>query len=73
MYSLFQKLIDQGFVLVYSDILSISFTNSHTTDLIEQLHQISRLNRLKLAPEKSFDIITLLVKFPGLEIGNQII
>ena len=38
--------------------------------LIEQLHNISTKNNLKLAPEKPFFML-LKVKFLGLEIGYQ--
>ena len=73
MYSFFQKLIDQGFALVYiDDILLLAHTKSHMLNLIEQLHQICQTNNLKIAPEKSFYIL-LTVKFLGHEIGNNTI
>ena len=73
MYSFFQKLIDQGFALVYiDDILLLAHTKPHMLKLIEQLHQICQTNNLKIAPEKSFYIL-LTVKFLGHEIGNNTI
>ena len=45
MYSFFQKLIDQGFALVYIDeILLLAHTKPHMLTLIEQLHQICQTN-----------------------------
>ena len=71
MYSFFQKLVDQGFALVYiDDILLLAHTKTHMLDLIEQLHKISHCNNLKIAPEKSFYIL-LTVKFFGHEIGGH--
>ena len=65
MYSFFQKLIDQGFALVYiDDILLLAHTKPHMLNLIEQLHQICQTNNPKSAPEKSFYIL-LTVKFLG--------
>ena len=73
LYSFFQKLIDQGFALVYiDDILLLAHTKPHMLNLIEQLHQICQTNNLKIAPEKSFYIL-LTVKFLGHEIGNNTI
>ena len=73
MYSYFQKLIDQGFALVYIDnILLLAHIKIHMLDLIEQLHQISSSNILKISPEKSFCYL-LTVKFLGLAIGNKTI
>ena len=73
MYSFFQKLIDQGFALVYiDDILLLAHTKPHMLTLIEQLHQICQTNNLKIAPEKSFYIL-LTVKFLGHEFGNNTI
>ena len=73
MYSFFQKLIDQGFALVYiDDILLLAHTKSNMLNLIEQLHQICQTNNLKIAPGKSFYIL-LTVKFLGHEIGNNTI
>ena len=70
MYTFFQKLIDQGFALVYiDDILLLSQTKPHMIELIEQLHQIFRTNNLKIAPEKYFHVL-LTVKFLRHEIGN---
>ena len=41
MYTFFQRLIDQGFALVYiDDILLLSHTKAHMIELIKQLHQI---------------------------------
>ena len=58
MYSFFQKLIDQGFALVYiDDILLLAHTKTHMLDLIEQLHRICHSNNLKIAPEKSIYIL----------------
>ena len=69
----FQKLIDQGFALVYIDnILLLAHIKIHMLDLIEQLHQISSSNILKISPEKSFCYL-LTVKFLGLAIGNKTI
>ena len=69
----FQKLIDQGFALVYiDDILLLAHTKPHMFNLIEQLRQICQTNILKIAPEKSFYIL-LTVKFLGHEIGNNTI
>ena len=73
MYTYFQKLIDQGFALVYiDDILLLSHTTSHMIEIIEQLHQICLKHNLKLAPDKSFYVL-LTVKFLGHEIGNRTI
>ena len=73
MYSFFQKLIDQGFALVYiDDILLLAHTKPHMLNLIEQLHQICQTNNLKIAPEKSFYFL-LTVKLLGHEIGNNTI
>ena len=73
MYSFIQKLIDQGFALVYiDDILLLAHTKPHMLNLIENLHQICQTNNLKIAPEKSFYIL-LTVKFLGHEIGNNTI
>ena len=58
MYSFVQKLIDQGFALVFKDdILLLAHTKPHMLNLIEQLHQICQTNNLKIAPEKSFYIL----------------
>ena len=55
MYSFFQKLINQGFALVYiEDIFLLAHKKTHMLDLIEKLHQICHSNNLKSAPEKSF-------------------
>ena len=68
-----QKLIDQGFAIVYiDDILLLAHTKPHMLNLIEQLHQICQTNNPKIAPEKSFYIL-LTVKFLGHEIGNKTI
>ena len=73
MYSVFQKLIDQGFALVYNkDILLLAYTKTHMIDITEQLHQICYSNNLKIAPEKSFYIL-LTVKFLGHESGHNTI
>ena len=73
MYSFFQKLIDQGFALVYiDDILFLAHKKTHMLDLIEQLHHICHSNNLKIAPEKSFYIL-LTVIFLGHEIGHNTI
>ena len=54
-YSLSQKLIDQGFVLVFiDDFLLLAHTKTHMLDLIKKLHQICHSNNLKIGPEKSF-------------------
>ena len=73
MYSFLQKLIDQGFALVYiDDILLLAHTKTHLLDSTEQLHQICHSNNLKIAPEKSFYVL-LTVKFLGNEIGHNTI
>ena len=70
MYTFFQKLIDQGFALVYiDDILLLSHTKPHMIELIEQLHQIFQTNNLKIAPEKYFYVLHT-VKFLRHEISN---
>ena len=44
--SFFQKLIDQGFALVYiDDFFLLAHTKTHMIDLIEQLHQICHSNQ----------------------------
>ena len=69
MYSFFQKLIDQGFALVYiDDILLLAHTKPHMLNLIEQLHQICQTNILKIAPEKSFYIL-LTVNFLDMKLA----
>ena len=73
MYSFFQKLVDQGFALVYiDDTLLLSHTKTHMLHLTEQLHQTCHSNNLKIAPEKTFYIV-LTVKFHGLEVGHNTI
>ena len=73
MYSLFQKLIDQGFALVYiGDILPLAQTKTQMLDLIEQSNKICYSNNLKIDPDKSFYIL-LTVIFFGHEIGNNTI
>ena len=73
MYSFFQKLIDQGFALVYiDDILLLADTKTHMLELIEQLHQICHFNNFKIAPEKSFYIL-LTAKFLGHEGATTLI
>ena len=55
MSTFFKTLIEQGFALVYiDDILLLSASKEHMFQLIEQLHNISTKNNLKLAPEKPF-------------------
>ena len=69
----FQKLIDQGFALVYINyILLLAHTKTHMLDLIEQLQQICLSNNLKVAPENSFHIL-ITVKCFGHEIGHNTI
>ena len=69
----FETLIEQGFALVYiDDILLLSDSKEHMFQLIEQLHNISTKNNLKLAPQKSFFML-LKVKFLGHEIGYNTI
>ena len=71
MSSFFKTLIEQGFALVYiDDILLLFDSKEHMFQLIEQLHNISTKNNLKLAPEKSFFML-LKVKFFGPEIGSN--
>ena len=73
MSSFFKTLIEQGFALVYiDDILLLSNSKEHMFQLLEQLHNISTKNNLKLAPEKSFFML-LKVKFLGHEIGYNTI
>ena len=73
MSSSFKTLIEQGFALVYiDDILLLSESKEHMFQLIEQLHNISTKDNLKLAPEKSFFML-LKVKFLGHEIGYNTI
>ena len=73
MYSFFQKLIDQGFAVVYIDhILLLAHTKTHILDFIEQIHQICHANNPKIAPEKSFYIFPT-VNFLGHEIGHNTI
>ena len=73
MCSFVQKLIDQGFALVYiDDILLLAHTKTHMLDLIEQLHQICHSNNFKIAPGKSFYHL-LTVKFLEHEIGHNTI
>ena len=73
MYSFFQKLIDQGFALVYiDDILLLAHKKTHMLDLTEQLHQICRSKNPEIAPEKLFHIL-LTFNFLGHEICNNII
>ena len=73
MSSFFKTLFEQGFALVYiDDILLLSNSKEHMFQLIEQLHNISTKNNLKLAPEKSFFML-LKVKFLGHEIGYNTI
>ena len=60
MYTFFQKLIDQGFALVYRDdflFLAHPKTLVSMLDSIEQLHQICSFNYLKIAPDKFFFIL----------------
>ena len=69
----FQKLIDQGFALVYiDDILLLAHTKTHMLEVFEQLHQICHSNIPEVAPEISFYIL-LTVKFLGHEIDNNTI
>ena len=77
MSTFFRTLIEQGFALVYIDILLLlSDSQEHMFQLIEQLHIISTkklaLYNLELAPEKSFFML-LEVKFHGHEIGYNTI
>ena len=73
MSTFFKTLIEQGFALLYiDDILLLSDSKEHMFQLIEQLHNISTKNNLKLAPEKSFFML-LKVNFLGHEIGYKTI
>ena len=73
MYSFVQKLIDQGFALVYiDDIVLLAHTKIHMLNLIEHLHQICGSNNLKTAPEKNFYIL-LPVKYLEHGIGKNTI
>ena len=68
MSSFFSKtLSEQGFVLVYiDDILSLSNSEEHMFQLIEQPHTISTEHNLKIASKKSF-LLLLKVNFLGHE------
>ena len=69
----YKTLIEQGLALVYIDeILLLSDSKEHMFQLIEQLHNISTKNNLKLAPEKSFFMLPK-VKFLGHENGYNTI
>ena len=69
----FKTLIEQGVALVYiDDILLLLNSKEHMFQLIEQLHNISTKNNLKLAPEKSIFML-LKVKFLGHQIGYNTI
>ena len=73
MSTFFKTLKEQGFALVYiHDIILLSDSKEHMFQLIEQLHNISTKNNLKLAPDKSFFML-LKVKFLGHEIGYNTI
>ena len=51
-YSFLEKIIVQGFALVYNnDILLLALIKTRMLDLIQQLHQIRDTNNLKVAPE----------------------
>ena len=54
MSSFFKTRIGQGFALVLYDILLLSNSKEHMSQLIEQLHISSRKHNLKLAPGGSF-------------------
>ena len=54
MYSFIQKLIDQGFALVYIDISLLPHTKTRLLDLIEQIHQKCTSDNLKIASENRF-------------------
>ena len=69
MSTFFKTLKEQGFALVYiDDMLLLLNSKGHMFQLIEQLHIISTKNNLKLAPEKSFFMLSK-VKFIGHESG----
>ena len=69
MSTFFKTLKEQGVALVYIDvILLLSDSKEQLFQLIEQLHNISTKNNLKLAPEKFFFML-LKVKLLGHEIG----
>ena len=69
----FQKLIEQGFALVYiDDIFLLAHTKPHILDSIEQLHQICNSNNINVAPGKSFYTL-LTVKLLGYETSNNTI
>ena len=73
MSTFFKSLIEQGFALVYiDDILLLSNSKEHMSQLIEQLQIISTKKNLKLAPEKGFFML-LKVKFLGHELGYNTI
>ena len=70
MFSYFQKLIDQGFALVYiDDNLLLAHTKTHMLDLFEQLHQIFHSNNLEIVPEKSVYIL-LTVKMLDMKLAT---
>ena len=55
MSTFFKTPIEQGFALGYiDDILLLSDSKEHMFQLIQQLHIISTKNNPKLAPKKSF-------------------
>ena len=65
----FKTLIEQGFATVYiDDFLHLSNSKENMFQLIEQLHNITTRNNLKVAPQKSFFML-LEGNFPGHEIG----
>ena len=69
MSNFFETPIEQGFALVYKNvILLLSNSKENMFQRIELLHIISTRNNLKLAPEKSFFML-LKTKFLGHEIS----
>ena len=68
----FKTPIEQGFALLLDDSLLLSNSKEHMFQIIEQLHDISTKNNLKLAPEKS-SLMLLKVKFLGHEIDYNTI
>ena len=66
-------MINDGSALVYiDDILLMSNSKEHMINLIKMLHEISKKENIKLAPEKSFYML-LTVKYLGHEIGYKTI
>ena len=73
MSTFFRSFIDKRSALVYiDDILLLDDEKQEMFELIKELHKIATKENLKLAPEKSFQML-LKVKFLGHEIGKNTI